>query len=225
MKKYIVANWKCNPATLKEAENIFGLIKKEVKIPEVIICPPFTYLSSLKGLALGAQNVFFESKGAYTGEISPLMLKDLGCKYVLIGHSERRKYFNETDEIINKKIKAAIGAGLSPIFCIGETEKERKEGKAEEVIERQIKKGLEGVKAPIIIAYEPVWAIGTGNSCGKEEAEKMSLFIKKMADVPVLYGGSVNASNSKEYAKMDGLLVGGASLIPDEFITIVKNAV
>lgn len=239
MKPIIIANWKMNPENLEEAENIFELIKKEIKDikkAEVIICPPFVYLSPVASdigeLSLGAQNIFFEEKGAYTGEISPKMVKDLGCKYAIIGHSERRKYFNETDEIVNKKIKAALEADLIPIFCVGETEEERKSDKTEEVVKRQIERGLEGIQVlrGLIIAYEPIWAIGTGNPCSVEEAKKMGLFIRNFSPegIPVLYGGSVNSSNSAGYvkeAKMNGLLVGGASLIPDEFIEIVKSII
>jgi triosephosphate isomerase (TIM) len=233
MKPFIAANWKCNPTTEKEAVELFDSIKKEVGSENVVICPPFVYLSVLGGLPLGAQNIFFEKKGAYTGEISPLMAKDLGCEYVIIGHSERRKYFKETNEVVNKKIKAALEAGLTPIFCVGETEEER--DRAEEVIEKQIREGLSEVSYPdsleLIIAYEPVWAIGTGNPCDAEEAKKMGMFIKKIAEefssnVLVLYGGSVNSSNSSDYiekAQMSGLLVGGASLDKEEFVKIVKN--
>ena len=206
---------------------------------EVVICPPNIYLSELKGLTLGAQNIYFEEKGAFTGEVSAKMAKDLGTEYVIIGHSERRKYFGETDEIVNKKIKSAISVELEQIFCIGETEEERNNNKQEEVVERQINKGLDGVAdvQGMVIAYEPVWAIGTGKACSAEDAKKMKEFIVKVmkeiygenevSKVRVLYGGSVNSENSTGYLKdagYNGLLVGGASLKADEFIKIVKSA-
>ncbi len=230
MKPLIVANWKMNPVSAKEAKALFSAIKKRVKKDEVIICPPFVYLPLLKGLPLGAQNCCWEEKGAYTGEISPLMLKDMGIDYVIIGHSERRKYFGETDEQINKKINRALTTGLKVIFCIGETESERNAGKKSEVLERQIKVGLAGINDSenITVAYEPVWAIGTGNNCSVQETKESIDFIRKF--VPgsrILYGGSVNGENSGPYIKeagANGLLVGGASLRAEEFIKIVKSA-
>jgi len=236
MKKIIIANWKMNPNSLEEAKDIFEGIKSGAKgiNAEVVACPPFTYLAGLKGLTLGGQNIFYEEKGAYTGEISAQMLKNLGCKYVLIGHSERRKYFNETDEDVNKKLKSAVSVGLIPIFCVGETEEERNAGKAEEVVERQIKIGLAGIEnwklkiENLVLAYEPVWAIGTGNACSVDDAKKMLEFIKKIKDVSVVYGGSVNGENAKSYIKeagYDGLLVGGASLRPEEFVKIIRESI
>jgi len=233
MKPLIVANWKCNPVSKKEAEDIFKGIKKGAKKTsvEVVICAPFVYLPLLKGLTIGAQNVFYEDKGTYTGEISGSMLRDLGVEYVIIGHSERRKYFGETDEVINKKIKKVLELGLKVIFCIGETAKEREAGKRNEVLERQIKQGLAGIEnlENINIAYEPVWAIGTGDNCSVEDTKDAINFIKKL--VPggkrILYGGSVKSENSGSYIKeagANGLLVGGASLNPEEFIKIVKSA-
>lgn len=244
MKSIIIANWKCNPVEEKEAINLFESVKKgvkNIKNTHIVICPPFVYMPRFKGVDMGSQDVFFEEKGAYTGEISSLMLKDLGCKYAIIGHSERRKYFNETDDLVNKKIKSALKSGLIPIFCVGETEKERKNKETEKVVKRQIKKGLEGILSSmlnnLIIAYEPVWAIGTGNSCDTAEARKMNLFIKKILSdncnpqlsekTYILYGGSVNSSNAMGYikeAEMNGLLVGGASLDSNEFIKIAKSA-
>lgn len=241
MKPLIVANWKMNPNSQKEAEEIFDGIKKGASgaSAEVVICPPFVYLPLLKGLPLGAQDAYFEEKGAFTGEISPLMLKDLGVEYVIIGHSERRKYFRETDESVNKKIKTAIGVELEQIFCIGETEQDRNSSSQEEVVERQIKQGLKGVSdiLGMVIAYEPVWAIGTGKACGVQDAQKMKTFIEKvisdiygsdvLKEVRILYGGSVNSQNASGYIKeagYNGLLVGGASLKSDEFVKIVKSA-
>jgi len=244
-KKLIIANWKCNPASQKEAEYIFKVVKKGIldfglrKNTEIVICPPYVFLSSIKhqvsNIKLGAQDCFYEKKGAYTGEISPLMLKDLGVKYVIIGHSERRRYLKETDEVINKKIKMALKSGLYPILCIGEEEK----NSSSSIIREQLKKGLSKISfskvANIIIAYEPIWAIGTGNACVPEEVLKINLFIKKTLTqlynrkiaekIKIIYGGSVNSKNAADYVKeaqMDGLLVGGASLNASEFVRIIK---
>jgi len=239
MKKPIIAaNWKMNPATIQEAKQLFNSVKrgiKNIKNVEIVICPPFVYLSAIKPFShktikLGAQDLFWEEKGAFTGEISPLMLKNLGCEYVIIGHSERRK-LGETDEMINKKIKAASRAKLKPILCIGETEEERKQGKTFQVLKNQFKKALNNLTikqfSNLTIAYEPVWAIGTGNPCLPSEAKKVLLFLKKnLKNTPVIYGGSVNSANARQYIKeanFDGLLPGGASLNPKEFIKIVKN--
>lgn len=204
MKSLIVANWKCNPQTLDEAKSLYG----SVKDLGAVICPPFVYLSELK--PNGAQDVFYEDGGAYTGEVSPSMLKNLGVEYVIVGHSERRKYQKETDAMIEKKLKAALAAGLKPILCIDKIS--------------QIPSSISG----LIIAYEPLFAIGTGKPCTIEKAEKMRLAIqKKIGNAPILYGGSVNSQNAAGYIKeagFDGLLVGGASLKPKEFIDIVKNA-
>jgi triosephosphate isomerase len=233
MKPLIAANWKLNPITKEEAKNIFTAIKvgKKGAKSEVVVCPPFVYLPLLKGSALGAQNVFYEDRGAFTGEISAGMLIDLRVKYVIIGHSERRKYFGETDETVNKKIKKALAAGLKVIFCIGETAEERDAGKKNEVLERQVKNGLAGVEdiKDINIAYEPVWAIGNGNNCSVEETKESINFIRKFvkSKTRILYGGSVKSENSGAYIKdagANGLLVGGASLSPEEFAKIVKSA-
>lgn len=243
MKPLIAANWKMNPSSRKEAREIFEGIKKGVKNAKavVVVCPPSVYLSELKGLALGAQNIYFEEKGAFTGEISAAMLKDLNIEYIITGHSERRKYFNETDELVNKKIKKALQAGLKVIFCIGETAVEKDAEKKYEVLERQLKEGLKGVTRDdsknISVAYEPVWAIGTGNNCSVEETMSSVLYIRKMLvemynreiaeKIRILYGGSVKSDNSGGYIKKagaNGLLVGGASLNPEEFAKIVKSA-
>lgn len=241
MKNLIAANWKMNPNSQKEAKEIFDAVRDGVRKlnSEVVICPPSVYLyASVFGegvVAMGAQNMFWEDKGAFTGEISSAMLKDLGVEYVIIGHSERRKYFSETDETVNKKIKKALSAGLKIIFCIGETAEERGAGKKNEVLERQIKKGLNGIEnwnlkiENLAIAYEPVWAIGTGNNCSVEETKESVNFIRKFLpeNTRVLYGGSVKSENSGAYVKeagANGLLVGGASLIAEEFVKIVKSA-
>jgi len=245
MKTLIAGNWKMNPNSQKEAKEIFDAIREGVKEfgSEVVICPPAVYLyASAFGqgiVAMGAQNIYFEDKGAFTGEISVGMLKDLGATYVIIGHSERRKYFGETNQDVNKKIKAAIGAEIEQIFCVGETAEERSTGQQEQVVGAQLKEGLSGVTdiVGMVIAYEPVWAIGTGNACSPEDAKKMKEFISKTiaeiydqptADqVRILYGGSVNSQNSATYLKesgYNGLLVGGASLKADEFIKIIQSA-
>lgn len=237
MKNLIVANWKMNPVSQEEAKNIFDAIRDGVRglKAEVVICPPSVYLyASIFGegiVSMGAQNIYFEDKGAFTGEISAAMLKDLKVEYVIIGHSERRKYFGETDETVNKKIKKALEAGLKVIFCIGETAEERTSGKKNEVLERQIKIGLNEISNldNINIAYEPVWAIGTGNNCGVEETKESVNFIRKFVkpETKILYGGSVKSENSGSYikeAKANGLLVGGASLNAEEFVKIVKSA-
>jgi triosephosphate isomerase len=237
MKPLIVANWKMNPQTMAEAELLFNSIQRGIKKSknvEVVICPPFLYISNLKSqksnLKLGAQDVFWERKGAYTGEVSPMMLKDLGCQYVIIGHSERRKYFGETEEMVNKKIKAVLRAKLKPILCIGETKEEKREGKTLGVLRIQIKKALKNLTIKelnnLIIAYEPLWAIGRGTPCDPKEAKEVLLFLRKIfKKLLFLYGGSVNSKNAADYLKkagFNGLLVGGASLSPREFIEIVR---
>ncbi|MCX6721300.1 MAG: triose-phosphate isomerase [Candidatus Staskawiczbacteria bacterium] len=233
MKNLIAGNWKMNPNSKKEAQELFDAVKKGIKdvASEVVICPPDLFLSSLKGSALGAQNIFWEEKGAFTGEISAVMLKDLGVEYVIIGHSERRKYFGETDETVNKKIKKALEVGLKIIFCVGETAEEREQGETQEVLQRQIQQGLKDVVDidNINVAYEPVWAIGTGNNCSVEETKESIDFIRKFVkpETIIIYGGSVKSENSGAYIKQagaNGLLVGGASLDAEEFLKIVKSA-
>ena len=250
MKPLIVANWKCNPTTRAEAKRLFNSVAralKNVKHVKVVICPPFIYLVQLQAkktkIYLGAQDAFWEEKGAFTGEVSPPMLKDLGCQYVILGHSERRGYFKETDEIINKKLKKALSIKLNPILCIGESQNERNQGKTKKVLERQIKKALFKIPASELkltefsIAYEPIWAIGTGKFCQPIEAKKARIFIQKVLskiynkktvkNIRVLYGGSANSQNAASYifeAGFQGLLVGGASLIPQEFVKIAREA-
>jgi len=237
MKNLIAANWKMNPNSQKEAKKIFDAVREGARgmNSEVVICPPLVYLYASgfgEGVvAMGAQNVYFEDKGAFTGEISASMIKDLGVEYVIIGHSERRKYFGETDETVNKKIKKSLETGLKVIFCIGETEEERNAGKKNDVLEKQLKIGLDGVDnlESINIAYEPVWAIGTGNNCSVEESKTSIEFIRQFVTpkTRILYGGSVKSDNSADYIKRagaNGLLVGGASLNPEEFIKIIKSA-
>ncbi len=254
MKPLIVANWKMCPQNLMEAKRLFNSVKngtKNIKNAEIVICPPFLYLLLLSvslnrsprihQIHLGAQNCFYKESGAYTGEISPLMLKDLGCKYVIIGHSERRA-LGETDQMINNKIKMLLKTKLIPILCIGETQKQRVQGETLQVLRNQLKQGLKNIagrklqSSKFCIAYEPIWAIGSGNPCSADDAMSVGLFIKKTIaslytksvakSLRILYGGSVNNKNSEVYIKqanMDGLLVGGASLRSKEFIEIVKK--
>ncbi|MDD2913239.1 MAG: triose-phosphate isomerase [Candidatus Pacebacteria bacterium] len=221
MKKIIIANFKCNPKSLTESKRIFELIKKtslKAKKTEIVVCPSFVHIPFLKGLSLGAQNCFYED-GPYTGEVSASMLKDFGCKYVIVGHSERRRYFNEKDDVIKRKIKAVLENKMIPVLCVGETLKEKENGKTKSVIKKQIMSSLKGVSVKkAIIAYEPVWAIGTGNSCSLKIASEIRLFISNLFDTKIIYGGSVNGKNAKDYLEIgfDGLLVGKASLNPGE---------
>ena len=198
---------------------------------EVVICPPFPYLNLLKdsGIKYGAQNMHWEKEGAYTGEVSANMLKDLGCEYVILGHSERRQYNKETDKKINMKVKKAIKSGLMPIFCLGESEKQQAEGKTQEIIQNQLEKGLKGVKdyKSIVVAYEPIWAIGTGKTATPEQAQEVHAEIRKVVgeDTSILYGGSVKPDNIKELMEkpdIDGGLIGGASLNPQDFVDIIN---
>ena len=230
-----------NPTSQKDAKDLLEAVKKGCQhaTSEVVICPPNPYLLLLggSGLPLGAQNICFEERGPFTGEISALMVKDLGVGYVILGHSERRKYFNETNEIINKKIKSALRTGLKAILCVGETAAERDEGKKNEVLENQVREGLSGIindgiasaTELLIVAYEPVWAIGTGKNCDIEETKMTVEFIRKIlpAGIKVIYGGSVTSQTSGDYIKqagVNGLLVGGASLNSEEFVKIVNSA-
>jgi len=246
MRKWIVAgNWKMNNS-IAESVRLATEIKQGVSgltNGQVVVAPPFTALQSvndvLRGsaVALAAQNMYFENKGAYTGEVSPLMLRDAGCSYVLVGHSERRKYFLESDEMVNSKALSALSAGLRPIICVGETEAERNKGVTESVVGRQVRAALAEVaveKLPeIVIAYEPVWAIGTGKVATPEQAEDVHDFIRRLMveiygcvaeDVRILYGGSVTKDNIAELIAMkdiDGALVGGASLQAAGFLGII----
>ncbi|MCL2390806.1 MAG: triose-phosphate isomerase [Endomicrobia bacterium] len=247
MRKPLMAgNWKMNK-TVAEAVSMVNALKtavSDVKDVEILVCPTYTALyavnNEIKGtnINLGAQNLFWESKGAFTGEISPSMVKDTGCSYVIIGHSERRQYFGETDETVNKRTKAAFAAGLTPIVCVGETLKEREDNVTFKVVETQIKGGLANLTADeaseIVIAYEPVWAIGTGKTATPEQAQEVHAFIRKLYaelykdasdKVRILYGGSVNPANVSELMKqtdIDGGLVGGASLEAESFTKLVK---
>ena len=245
-RKVIAGNWKMNMLP-NEAINFIQQLEPLVKDTknEVILCVPFTdlfyALLHVQGtnIKIGAQNMHWEEKGAFTGEVSAQMLKSIGTEYVIIGHSERRQYFAETDETVNKKVKSALSVGLKPIICIGETLDQRESGKTESIVTNQIEKALEGIESKnlenIIIAYEPIWAIGTGKTATKEEAnETIAQIRKKISElygqneadgVIIQYGGSVKSSNAKELFEMsdiDGGLVGGARLKPEEFSKIVN---
>ena len=252
MKKLITANWKMNktiPEAISTAKELKGLVKDD-KV-DVVICPPFTSLNELhkelKGsrVKLGAQNMHFENAGAYTGDVSPLMLKDAGCEYVILGHSERREFFGEDDSLINKKVASALKHSIKPILCIGETFEQREKDNTKEVLEKQLKGCLADVTKEqmknVTIAYEPVWAISRGNpnvkAATKEDAEDAHRFIRnllsKMFDAAVakntriLYGGSMKPENAKELLSLpdvDGGLVGNASLDAKSFAKIVSSA-
>ena len=247
-KPFIAGNWKMNTNSATAVALAAGLAKElqAVLTVDVAVCPPFVYLQSVaaalsaSNIALGAQDVYFEGDGAFTGEISCAMLKDSSCGYVIIGHSERRHVLGETDALINKKIKAAIDSGLLPIFCVGELLEERDAGKTMQVVERQIRKGLEGICKEriqaVTIAYEPVWAIGTGRTATPEQAQEVHAAIRALIEklydksiaqaMRIQYGGSAKPSNTAELmAKpdVDGLLVGGASLKVEDFAKMVKT--
>lgn len=236
-RRIIAGNWKMNMTKAEAKAFMLDLLPlvKDAKC-DTVLCVPFTDIHRVYKLALesnvkvGAQNVAWADKGAFTGEISAEMLKEVGAEYVIIGHSERRAYFGESDETVNMRLKQALKSGLKPIVCVGETLDEREAGKTEEVLSRQIKKGLEGVNEEVIIAYEPVWAIGTGRTATPEMANETIGFIRKVAkdivgDVSILYGGSMNAANAQtllDMPEIDGGLIGGASLKPHDFATIVN---
>ncbi|MEI8349115.1 MAG: triose-phosphate isomerase [Candidatus Omnitrophota bacterium] len=249
-KPCIAGNWKMYK-TVSQATQLAQGIKKALSgfdAADIVLCPPFTDLGAVYNIIsdtdihLGAQDLFWEKEGAYTGEISPIMLKDCGCEYVIIGHSERRKYFFETDETVNKKVKTALGVGLVPICCIGETLDEREGSKTIEVVKKQLEGCFNGLQHEdmrgVIIAYEPVWAIGTGKNATPAQAEEVHKFIRSwieknysfgVADtIRILYGGSVKPANTKELMNeenVDGALVGGASLEVSSFVDIVKNSI
>lgn len=243
---FIAGNWKMNK-TIEEALELVNDIKDIANKTdvEVAVCVPFTVLNEVKKaivgtkLKLGAQNMHWEEKGAYTGEISPSMLNEIGVDYVIIGHSERRQYFNETDETVNKKVKSALAHDIKPILCVGETLEQRESGNEKEVVKNQIVKDLEEISsedmAKIVIAYEPIWAIGTGKTASSEDANSMIGHIRSIIEesygidiseeVRIQYGGSVKPSNVTEIMnqpEIDGALVGGASLKAEDFIELVK---
>jgi len=245
-KLFIAGNWKMN-TTLMEAVDLVNEMKKPLdKFENVdkVICPPFISLAVIaeilmdSSVMVGAQDVYFKEKGAFTGEISPAMLVDI-CKYVIIGHSERRQYFGETDETVNKKVRAVLDAELKPIICVGENLDQNKAGETENVVTNQIKKALDDINysPSIVIAYEPIWAIGTGMAATGAAANATIKIIRNTIadiyngraaqDMRILYGGSVTAANIGEFIKqpeIDGGLVGGASLKTAEFISMVEQA-
>ncbi len=241
----IAGNWKMN-TTLAEASALVKEMREGLEhmtSVETVLCPPFLSLPLVKELLLGlsikvgAQNMHFEERGAYTGEISPLMLCGI-CEYVILGHSERRQYFGETDEVVNGKIRAALAVELTPILCVGEQLEQKEAGKTEEVVTRQVRGALNGIESLIgmVIAYEPIWAIGTGRAETGEGANAIIAIIRNTVarlysegtaqEIRILYGGSVTAANIAEYVRqseIDGALVGGASLKAKEFLTIVAQ--
>ncbi len=246
MKKIVIANWKMS-LHLRESIALAKDVAKgigDTSATDVVLCPSFTALASVEPLlsarvALGAQDVFWEEKGAYTGEVAPQLLVEMGCRYVIIGHSERRQYLHETDAMVNKKTVAALRAGLTPIICVGETGDERRSGQKDYTVMRQVAEALKGVtlvgSQQIIVAYEPVWVIGTGQAVSGDDAEHMSQVIRHtIADtIPpatmahacrVVYGGSVDAHNVTDFTRravIDGVLVGGASLKAPQFLSLV----
>ena len=242
----IAGNWKMNTTVKEAVELVKGMLSGMDKIEgvEKVFCPPFISITTVgeliagSSIGLGAQNLYFEEKGAYTGEVSPLMLAGL-CEYVILGHSERRQYFGETDEIVNNKVKAALKVGLKPIMCVGEKLEENKAGKTEEVITRQVKGGLAEIPSPtgLVVAYEPIWAIGTGKAATAEQANATIGIIRRVVSqlygeqyaqaMRIQYGGSVTSANTAELMsqpEIDGALVGGASLKAGEFLGIVEQA-
>jgi len=250
-KPFVAGNWKENTDSRSSVELAKAVVAGSVGLARekvtVAVIPPFVYLQSVvqavssSGVAVGAQDVYFEPKGAFTGEISPAMLKDVGCAYVLCGHSERRHVIGESEELVGKKTTAAIGGGLLPILCVGELLQERDGGQTEQVVARHLKTGLAGLHADkaaaVTIAYEPVWAIGTGRTATPQQAQEVHAFIRNLLvgmydanlarEMRILYGGSVKADNAKELMAqedVDGLLVGGASLKADEFVRIIQAA-
>ncbi|RKO65821.1 triose-phosphate isomerase [Desulfofundulus salinus] len=245
----LAGNWKMYKTVTEAVEFVRGL--KEalagVRGVEVAVCPPFTALHAVarelegSSIALGAQNMYRAEEGAYTGEISPVMLKEVGCRYVILGHSERRQYFGESDEDVNAKVKAALKHGLVPIVCVGERLEEREAGHTEMVVGAQVRRSLAGLSstelAGLVVAYEPVWAIGTGRTASPEDAQQVNAFIRRLLaemggreaarQVRIQYGGSVKPENAAELLgqpDIDGALVGGASLKVDSFAAIVRAA-
>lgn len=247
----IAANWKMFKNTAETADYVGELLPRINHLSEdveVVICPPFTAIPALaaalgaegnRTVKIGAQHMHWEKEGAFTGEVSPAMLRDLGCSYVIIGHSERRQHFGETDELVNRRVKAAISYGLTPIFCLGEVLEERRAGITLSVCSTQLHWGLEGLSAEavsrLVIAYEPVWAIGTGVNATPEDAEEVISFLRRLLHkeygaaaaeaVRIQYGGSVRPDNIKELMSqpnIDGALVGGASLQAESFAAIVN---
>jgi triosephosphate isomerase len=245
-KPLIAGNWKMNNDVKESLDLARSLESSQLnKDVDVLICPPFTSIYAVidelknSSIKVGAQNMHFENKGAFTGEVSPSMLKSMGVEYVIIGHSERRQHFGETDQIINKKIKAALVNGLKPILCVGESLEQREMDIQEETVKNQLLIDLNGINKNdalnIVVAYEPIWAIGTGRTATNEQANEMSSFIRKILgeiftkeyadNIIIQYGGSVKASNMSDImsqSDIDGALVGGASLNANEFIKVIN---
>jgi triosephosphate isomerase len=242
---FVAGNWKMNTTATEAEQLVLEMLDKLDRIEgvEKVLCPPFVSLVAINmmlrgsSIKLGAQNMHFETVGAYTGEISPVMLSEL-CEFVILGHSERRWYFGETDEIVNNKVKAALANKLQPILCVGERLAEKEAGKTEGVINRQVTAALKGIEpaSNLVIAYEPVWAIGTGKAASGEQAAATIQFIRDVLaklwnksiaqDLRILYGGSVTSANIAEFIshpEIDGALVGGASLKSEEFVSIVEQ--
>ncbi|MBD3245791.1 MAG: triose-phosphate isomerase [Candidatus Omnitrophica bacterium] len=249
-KPLIAGNWKMHKIVSEAVELTKNIVQgvADVSAADVLVCPPFTALAPVykelesSSVQLGAQNVHWETQGAFTGEVSPLMVKDAGCEYVIVGHSERRQYFGETDQTVNKRLNAVLGVGLIPVLCIGESLQEREAEQTSTVIEKQLRDGLNGISEEdarqMVIAYEPVWAIGTGKTATPEQAGEVHHAIRAWlseaysqecaAGIRILYGGSVKPGNIGELMTkedIDGALVGGASLTADSFVGIVKNAI
>lgn len=249
MTPLVVANWKMNPQSATEAQWLFSMVAKNTKAihgADIVVCPPFVWLTTVREylrkeklrVSLGAQDMFWELDGAFTGEVSPSMIQELGCSYVIIGHSERRLHLHETNEMVRRKIQSALKAGLKPILCVGE---QNREGTWTAFVAEQIKRALEGVSAKALarltIAYEPVWAIGTGITDSPEDAMSSSIFIRKLVarrfgrkkadSIRILYGGSVNDENVGSFVSQEGIqgvLVGHASLDPQRFAKIAAIA-
>jgi triosephosphate isomerase len=247
-RKFLIAgNWKMNGGPLEAADLLEGLNNSKKEISEevdVLVCPPFVSLGMAvkylydSEIQVGAQNFYFENNGAFTGEISATMLAESGCNYVLIGHSERRQYFGETDEAVNKKVIKALTEKLGPVVCIGESLEQRKKNVHFDIVSKQINAALKGVLAEdaldVVIAYEPIWAIGTGETASPEQAQEMHVYIRKELEkvydaetasaIRILYGGSMKPANAKELLSqedVDGGLIGGASLSADSFAEII----
>lgn len=245
----IAGNWKMNMTRGNAQDLVRGLGQaiEGVEGVEVVVCPPFTALDAVAeeckelGIGLGAQNMHWEASGAFTGEVAPQMVKDVGCQYVIIGHSERRQYFGETNETVNAKVKAALANQLIPIMCVGETLEQRETGITDRICREQVVEGLQGIDAAklrrLVVAYEPIWAIGTGKSASAKDAEHVINYIRSVLadllgadiakDIRIQYGGSVKPDNIEELMaqpNIDGALVGGASLKADSFAAIVRGA-
>jgi triosephosphate isomerase len=249
-KPFVAGNWKMHTTAASAVELASAIVKglgDEDRVT-VAVCPPFPYLSQvgqvLRGsrVALGAQNMYPEKEGAFTGEVSPTMLMDVGCRYVILGHSERRHKLGESDTLINLKVRKALSVGLRAILCVGETLEEREGNKTEAVLERQVRNGLAEVNRndlkALAMSYEPVWAIGTGRNAAPDQAQQASTFIRKIIadilgeeaaqEIPIQYGGSVKPENARSLMSqpdVDGALVGGACLISDQFLAIIRAAI